>query len=65
MSKRTATKGNKVEEILMRRDGLSRKEAHELRLECADALEAGEWGAIQEYLGLEDDYLFDVLEDYL
>ena len=56
---------NKVEEILMRRDGLSEKEAHILRIECADALEAGNHEAIQEYLGLEDDYIFDVLEGYL
>lgn len=58
-------KTNKVEDILMRRDGLSRKEAHDLRLECADALESGYHEAIQDYLRLEDDYIFDVLEGYL
>jgi len=57
----TTKKINKVEEILMRRDGMSRKEAHELRLECAEALEEGNYEAIAEYLGLEDDYIFDVL----
>ena len=55
-------KRNSVEEILMKRDGLSRKEAHELRLECAEALISGDDEAIADYLGLEDDYLFDVLE---
>lgn len=58
-------KTNKVEDILMRRYGLSREEAHDLRLECADALESGDHEAIQNYLGLEDDYIFDVLEGYL
>lgn len=53
---------NKVEEILMKRDGLSKKEAHELRLECAKALENGDYEAIADYLGLEDDYIFDVLD---
>ena len=57
----TTKKINKVEEILMRRDGMSHKEAHELRLECAKALENGNYEAIAEYLGLEDDYIFDVL----
>ena len=52
---------NKVEEILMKRDGLTQKEAHELRLECAEALASGDYEAIQDYLGLEDDYVFDVL----
>lgn len=53
---------NRVVEILMKRDGLTEKEAEDLRIECADALEAGEWDAIMEILGLEDDYLFDVLD---
>lgn len=52
---------NKVEEILMERDGLSKEEAHSLRLECAQALENGDNEAISYYLGLEDDYIFDVL----
>lgn len=56
---------NKVEEILMRRDGLTRTEAHTLRLECAEAITTGEWDAINSYLGLEDDYIFDVLEGYM
>ena len=52
---------NRVEEILMKRDGMTQKEAEELRLECAKALENGDYEAIQCYLELEDDYIFDVL----
>lgn len=52
---------NRVEEILMKRDGLSREEARALRLECAEALENGDHEAIMYYLGLEDDYIFDVI----
>lgn len=52
---------NRVEEILMKRDGLSQEEARELRLECLDALESGDNEAIMEYLGLEDDYILDVM----
>lgn len=51
-----------VVEILMKRDGISRKEAENLIDECREALERGEHDAIQEYLGLEDDYIFDILE---
>ncbi len=56
-----AEKINKVEQILMERDGITQKEAHKLRLECANALEHGDAGAIEYYLGLEDDYIFDVM----
>jgi len=52
---------NRVEEILMKRDGMTQEEAHALRLECADALENGDNEAIMDYLMLEDDYIFDVL----
>lgn len=52
---------NRVVEILMRRDGMSKKEAEELVRECAEALEEGNNEAIQDYLGLEDDYIFDVM----
>ncbi len=52
---------NRVEEILMKRDGMTQKEAEALRLECAEALESGDHEAIMYYLGLEDDYIFDVL----
>lgn len=50
-----------VVDILMRRDNISRKEAVELVLECKEALENGDSEAIQDYLGLEDDYIFDIL----
>lgn len=56
-----AKKINEVERILMERDGITQEEARELRLQCADALERGDGEAIQYYLGLEDDYIFDVL----
>lgn len=52
---------NKVTEILMRRDGISEDDAESLRLEAAEELEAGNYEAIQQVLGLEDDYIFDVL----
>lgn len=51
----------KVERILMRRDGVSLEEAREMVAECREALEAGDEYAIEDYLGLEDDYIFDVL----
>lgn len=52
---------NRVVEILMERDGMTKKEAEDLVAECREALEEGDTEAIQEYLGLEDDYIFDVL----
>lgn len=52
---------NKVVEILMRRDGLTEKEAEDLIIECREELESGNYEAIQEVLGLEDDYIFEVL----
>jgi len=51
----------KVVKILMRRDGISKKEAQRQVDACADALERGDGGAIEAYLGLEDDYIFDIL----
>lgn len=51
----------KVIQILMKRDGISRTEAKCLILECIDELEAGNDEAIQDVLGLEDDYIFDIL----
>ena len=47
--------------ILMQRDNLTSKEADDLISECREALENGDYSAMQDYLGLEDDYLFDVL----
>jgi len=48
-------------EILMRRDGVTRREAEEMIDECRDALLNGDDCAIEDYLGLEDDYIFEVL----
>lgn len=52
---------NEVVRILMERDGISKREAEKLIVECREALERGNYEAIQEYLGLEDDYIFDIL----
>ena len=45
----------------MKRDGVTREEAQDEIAECLDELESGNWSAIQECLGLEDDYIFDVM----
>ena len=57
---------NRVVEILMKRDGISEDEARALVRETRDELimldnpfEADE--IIENYLGLEPDYLFDIL----
>ena len=47
--------------ILMKRDGISRREAEAQIAECVEALENGDYEAIHDYLGLEDDYIFDIL----
>lgn len=52
---------NKIVEILMRRDNITKEEARGLILECREELESGNYEAIQEILGLEDDYIFEVL----
>lgn len=52
---------NPVDKILMERDGMSLEEAKALREECKEALLAGDDEAIMYYLGLEDDYIFDIL----
>lgn len=52
----------KVIKILMKRDKISYDEAKDLVLQCIEALESGDENAIQDYLGLEDDYIFDLLE---
>ena len=61
---------NRVVKILMKRDDISEKEATEMVLETKEALEeainsgnlfeADE--VIMNYLGLEPDYVFDILE---
>ena len=52
---------DKVIKILMERDGFTKEEAIELINECLDELENGNFDAIGEVLGLEDDYIFDIL----
>lgn len=52
---------NRVVQILMKRDGMSKRDAEELIEQCAEALEEGDTEAIQDYLGLEDDYIFDIM----
>lgn len=52
---------NRIIKILMERDGLTKKEAEDLISECREALERGEYDAISEYLGLEDDYIFGII----
>jgi len=47
--------------ILMERDGLTKEEAKELINETREELESGNWDAMSEILGLEDDYIFDVI----
>ena len=51
----------KIIKILMERDRVSRSEAEDLIMECREELESGNYEAIHDILGLEDDYLFDVL----
>lgn len=52
---------NRVVKILMQRDDLTESEAKELVAECREALENGDTEAIADYLGLEDDYIFDII----
>ena len=61
MAKETK-KRNKVVEILMNRDGLTEREAKELLAETREALNNGDFSAIEDYLGLEDDYIFDIIQ---
>lgn len=51
----------KTKQILMERDGLTSREADEAMAECREALENGDFEAMQDYLGLEDDYVFDLI----
>lgn len=57
---------NKVVEILMRRDSMTQKEAEELLDQTVQELEANNWRDGEEimldYLGIEMDYLFDVID---
>lgn len=51
----------KLEKILVKRDGLTLEEAREQIDECREALLDGDYEAIADYLGLEDDYIFDII----
>lgn len=55
------TSREEIIRILMERDGNTEQEAKMRILECIDALESGNDEAIQEYLGLEDDYIFGLI----
>ena len=52
---------NEVVRILMERDGVTEHEAKEQIAECREALNNGDFCAIEDYLGLEDDYIFYIL----
>ena len=53
---------NRVVKILMDRDGLTEKEAEELIEETREEmLETGSDEAIMDILGLEPDYIMDIL----
>lgn len=52
---------NETMRILMERDGLTEEEAREQMNECREALYNGDLYAIEDYLGLEDDYIFDLI----
>lgn len=58
---------NKVVKILMERDGMSEDEAIELVEETREEILACEgseeaWDVIEDNLGLEPDYIFDILD---
>lgn len=59
---------NRVVQILMKRDDLTEQEATELLDECREALADCNYDPeesqdiIQDYLGLEPDYIFDILD---
>lgn len=57
-------KGNKIIEVLMRRDGMTRHEATQELLQCRKmVLEQGEnpEDVLADFFGLELDYIFDLL----
>lgn len=57
---------NKIVEILMRRDGMSQKDAEDVLSQAVDELEANGYrdgeDIMMETLGLEMDYIFDLIE---
>lgn len=50
-----------TQRILMERDGLTENEAKALMNECTEELMNGNSDAIMEILGLEDNYIFDLI----
>ena len=52
---------NETMRILMERDGMTAEEARDLMAECREELESGNYSAMQDILGLEDDYIFDII----
>ena len=54
---------NRLVSILMRRDGMERDEAEDLLQDAREAVEDGEdpEEILQDYFGLEPDYVFDLL----
>lgn len=52
---------DKVVKILMKRDGCSKQDALDQIAICIEELESGNCEAMQDVLGLEDDYLMDIL----
>lgn len=50
-----------TQRILMERDGLTAEEAKEQMNEAREALMNGDFEAMADYLGLEDDYIFDLI----
>lgn len=55
---------NKIVKILMERDGIDEEEARSLIKETRDEMIENPYEAddiIMEYLGLEPDYMFDIL----
>lgn len=50
-----------TQRILMERDGLTAEEAKEQMDEAREALMNGDFEAMVDYLGLEDDYIFDLI----
>ena len=62
MKKKKCKSKNRVVQILMNRDDLTEFEALDLINQCRESLENGNYDAIYEYLGLEDDYIFDIID---
>jgi len=53
---------NRVVSILMERDGISKEDAENLIEDCREKmLETGSDGYMMEMLGLEPDYIMDIL----